>query len=132
MRKKVGNEAYEANSPKEESQDEETDIELSDTVDSAIERTIEAITDLLIDEAISAIEGKEADAEPNKPGTISMTESNVTCGMFDYNGDQDSIGSRWDTWLERFKLYIQSKNLTEPKTILANFLLLIGPDAYDV
>lgn len=51
---------------------------------------------------------------------------------FKYHGDKETLGARWSSWLERFKLYIIVKELTDPEKVKAAFLLMIGPEVYEI
>lgn len=57
----------------------------------------------------------------------------ATCGIFQYQTGEDlaTAGSRWELWLERFKLYILAKDLSADR-VKANFLLMIGAEVYEV
>ena len=61
-----------------------------------------------------------------------MAEASHLCGFFSYEGDDASLGVRWSTWLDRFKLYIQTKKLVDEKDIKPLFLLLMGVEAYSI
>ena len=56
----------------------------------------------------------------------------ITCGEFEYSDDAATLGERWQTWLERFELFVTGKNLTDDARIKALFLLLMGKEAYDI
>ena len=58
---------------------------------------------------------------------------NATCGSFKYNTGEElsTVGSLWEMWLERFKLYIVAKNLPDDR-IKPTYLLMIGPEAYEI
>jgi hypothetical protein len=58
---------------------------------------------------------------------------NATCGTFQYQTGEDlaTAGSRWELWLERFKLYITAKDLPAER-IKATFLLMIGQEVYEI
>ena len=57
----------------------------------------------------------------------------VTCGMFQYATGEEltTVGSRWEMWLERYKLYVHAKNLPTDR-IKSTFLLMIGPEVYEI
>ena len=56
----------------------------------------------------------------------------VSCGQFDYVGDSATLGSRWELWLQRFKLYVTANGLKDAAIIKASFLLLMGQEAFNV
>ena len=72
-------------------------------------------------------------SEPeSKSYKLHAMSEKVTCGTFVYAGDKNTLGPRWTTWLERFTLYVAANAYTDPVIIKANFLLLIGLDAYEI
>lgn len=56
----------------------------------------------------------------------------VTCGEFRYTGDSNTLGQRWEIWLERFKIFLTATALSDPVKIKATFLLYMGQEAYHV
>jgi hypothetical protein len=56
----------------------------------------------------------------------------ITCGEFQYAGDQLSIGTRWTTWNELFDLYVTANGLADAGKIKASYLLLMGKEAYEI
>lgn len=52
--------------------------------------------------------------------------------QFKYHGDKETLGARWSSWLERFKLYVIFKELTDPEKVKVAFLLMIGPEVYEI
>ena len=61
-----------------------------------------------------------------------MEERELLLEPFKYHGDRETLGARWSSWLERFKLYIIVKELTDPEKVKAAFLLMIGPEVYEI
>ena len=58
--------------------------------------------------------------------------SKLSCGAFDYAGDATTIGARWTSWQERFGLYVSANGLDDATIIKSSFLLLMGPQAFEV
>ena len=51
----------------------------------------------------------ETATAPQSPVTrVKMNE--IPCGEFQYRGDSSTLGSRWETWTERFELYVVGNN----------------------
>lgn len=59
-------------------------------------------------------------------------QTQVTCGQFRYVGDSVTLGQRWDTWLERFRLYLSTLDIKDPALAKTTFLIYIGDEAYQV
>ena len=38
-------------------------------------------------------------------------EAKITCGELTYSGDSTTLGSRWESWSERFQLFIEANGL---------------------
>jgi hypothetical protein len=57
----------------------------------------------------------------------------ITCGAFQYSTGEEltTVGTRWEMWLERFKLFVHAQDLEEER-IKSTFLLMIGHEAYEV
>ena len=56
-------------------------------------------------------------------------EAKITCGEFTYSDGSTTLGSRWESWSERFQLFIEANGLdptTDAVRIKAVFLLLMG------
>lgn len=59
-------------------------------------------------------------------------DERVSCGTFVYHGDMNNLGSRWISWLERFKLYLVARGMTDANQVKSTFLLMIGSEAYEI
>ena len=62
-------------------------------------------------------------------------EAKITCQEFTYSGDSTTLGSRWESWLERFQLFIEANGLdptTDAVLINASFLHLMGQEAFEI
>ena len=62
-------------------------------------------------------------------------ETKITCGELTYSCDSTTLGSRWESWLERFQLFIKANKLdqtTDAVRIKASFLLLMGKEAFKI
>ena len=51
---------------------------------------------------------------------------------FVYDGDSSTLGTRWETWVNRFKLFLTANKMTDEAQNSSSFLLLMGEDAYEV
>lgn len=80
-------------------------------------------------------EENEEEKETRKEEREEKDEMNdqVTCGSFQYATGEElaTVGTWWEMWLERFKLYVHAKNLQDDR-IKSTFLLMIGPDVYEI
>ena len=88
-----------------------------------------ATTPVLVTSASIAI-----DAAPPPTETVEPEDDmsdRPSCGTFQYSGDPATLGARWQTWSERWLLYIEATSLTETKQ-KATYLLLIGLEAYEI
>ena len=61
-----------------------------------------------------------------------MAGKTATCGTFVYGGDSSTLGRRWGMWLERWKLVVVARKLQDDDCTRADFLLMVGEDAYSV
>jgi hypothetical protein len=63
--------------------------------------------------------------------TSSTPSAAMACETFVY-GESSTIGARWETWLERFELYITATGLTDAVKTKACFLVHVGSDVYSI
>lgn len=63
--------------------------------------------------------------------TSSTPSAVMACETFVY-GESSTIGARWETWLERFELYITATGLTDEVKTKACFLVHVGSDVYSI
>ncbi len=54
------------------------------------------------------------------------------CEYFEYGCDQLTLGSRWETWLERFRLWLTMNGIKDEDRIRASFLTYMGIEAYAI
>ena len=62
-------------------------------------------------------------------------KAKITCGGFTYSGDSTRLRARWESWSERFQLFIEANGLdstTDAVRIKASFLLLMGLEAFEI
>jgi hypothetical protein len=76
----------------------------------------------------------DQDSSVNELVNVEVTDMSdkITCGEFQYAGDQLTIGTRWTTWNELFDLYVTAHGLTDAKKIKATYLLQMGKEAYEI
>ena len=106
-------------SPSKQKRKEERDAkfnrsDLDDSIPILNNNEIAAPVNLLVDDEITDMSDK------------------ITCGEFQYAGDQLTIGTRWTTWNELFELYVTAHGLTDAKKIKATYLLQMGKEAYEI
>lgn len=72
-------------------------------------------------------------ANNNQADDSQEMNEQVTCGMFQYSTGEEltTVGSRWEMWLERFKLFVHAKSLPTDR-VKSTFLLMIGPEVYEI
>ena len=61
-----------------------------------------------------------------------MANAKISCGYFVYAGDAATLGSRWESWNERFDLFLEAtgeKNLAKSK---APYLILMRKEAFEI
>jgi hypothetical protein len=56
----------------------------------------------------------------------------IKCGEFNYSGDSGTLGKRWQTWLDRFDLYVTANEITDEAVKKASFVLLMGAEAFEI
>ena len=89
----------------------------------------------MTDDNIDLKQDHETKLEP-APKKVEVEESvfmaKLSCGYFEYAGDSATLGSRWESWSERFELFLQATGEEDPKKCKASYLLLMGPEAYEI
>jgi hypothetical protein len=78
------------------------------------------------------VEAKEETQEKQERKRTKASEMNeITCGLFQYSTGEEltTVCTRWEMWLERFKMYVHAKDLEEER-IKSTFLLMIGFEAF--
>ena len=61
-----------------------------------------------------------------------MANAKISCGYFTYAGDAATLGSRWESWNERFDLFLQATGEKDPVKSKASYLLLMGEEAFEI
>ncbi len=56
----------------------------------------------------------------------------IPCKEFLYEGDSSTLGTRWETWLGRFKLFLTANKMEDAAQNRSSLLILMGEDAYEV
>jgi hypothetical protein len=89
----------------------------------------------LLDKVDEADKVDETENVANIPIEVIMGSTTpsaaLTCDTFSY-GDNSTLGSRWETWLERIDIYLTATGLTDAAKTKACFLHHIGSEVYDI
>ena len=76
---------------------------------------------------------EESVTEEEEEQVLNMSAvSSVHMEEFIYGGEATTLGKRWQTWTERFSLYLTPNKITDPEVMKASFLLLMGREAFEV
>ncbi|RNA17576.1 Retrovirus-related Pol poly from transposon [Brachionus plicatilis] len=68
----------------------------------------------------------------HQPKSTRMLSTLVDPGKFRYSGDSNTLGQRWENWLEIFKLHLVATESTDEGKAKATFLIAIGEEAYQI
>ena len=93
---------------------------------------------LFIDNIHELVNAEDIKLETNTPTATTHTQTTqimterIPCKEFLYEGDSSTMGSRWEKWLKRFKLFLIANKMTDPAQNKATFLMLIGEEAFEI
>ena len=80
---------------------------------------------------VEADQPEQPDTSQPKQISSDMAER-MTCERFVYDGDSSTLGSRWEAWLDEFKLFIAAANMTDQARNKAAFQLLMRREAREI
>ena len=61
-----------------------------------------------------------------------MAHAKISCGYFVYAGDAATLGSRWESWNERFDLFLEATGEKDLAKSKASYLILMGEEAFEI
>jgi len=83
-------------------------------------------------EEASLDQAKQKVQEPLSQQEEEDMSTKIPCKEFVYEGDSSTLGTRWETWLGRFELFLTANKMEDAAENRSSLLILMGEDAYEV